>query len=186
MKHLFFLSLTFTLIFSNSSECAKKKKKPTLIVKYHDGKAEGRKSIAGTGEMMEFTLPDKTQQLKGIQIHCARYGYPKAPKEDVEISIVSHDETDLLHTELVPYSKFKRGKNSRWTTLKFKKPIDVPEKFWVIVNFNAERTKGVYVSFDKSTGGKYSKTGVPGGDSQKVTFGGDWMIQAMLTKPEED
>jgi hypothetical protein len=42
----------------------------------------------------------------------------------------------------------------------------------------------VYVSFDTSTGGQHSKTGVPGGESQAVTTGGDWMVQALLTKPE--
>ncbi len=156
--------------------------RPTLVVKYGDGRADGRKSIAGTGEMIEFALPNATQQLKGIRVHCARYGYPKAPDEDVEVSVVSHDGVDVIHTELVPYAKFKRG-DARWTTIRFEEPLDVPAKFWVIVDFNAERTKGVYVSYDTSTKGKHSKTGVPGGKSQAVTFGGDWMVQAMLTKP---
>ena len=157
--------------------------KPTLIVKYGDGKADGKKSIAGTGEMIEFALPSETQKLKGIRVHCSRYGYPKAPDEDVDISIVSHDEADLIHTEPVPYGKFKRG-DSRWTTIKFEEPIDVPAKFWIIMDFNAERTKGVYVSYDTSTEGKHSKTGVPGGKSKVVTFAGDWMVQAMLTKSD--
>ena len=157
--------------------------KPVLVIKYGDGKADGKKSIAGTGEMIEFTLPDATQKLKGLRVHCARYGHPQAPKEDVEVSIVSHDESDVIHTELVPYSRFKRGQ-SRWTTIKFEEPVEVPEKFWLIMDFNAERTKGVYVSYDTSTTGQYSRTGVPGGTSNEVSFDGDWMVQAMLTKPE--
>lgn len=184
MKSFFSLSIILTLLLTSALASADKKEKPKLILKYSDGKADGKKSIAGTGEMIKFTLPEKTQQLKGIQVHCSRYGYPKAPKEDVEITIVSEDESDVIHTEMVPYSKFKRG-TARWTTLKFKKLAEVPENFWVIMNFNAERTKGVYVSYDTSTKGEYSKTGLPGGESEKVTTGGDWMVQAMLTKPEE-
>jgi hypothetical protein len=101
----------------------------------------------------------------------------------VELSIVSENGMEVVHTEMVPYDKFKRGE-MRWTTIPFEEPVSVPQKFWVVVEFNAEQTKGVYVSYDTSTGGKYSRTGVPGGEMKEVSFGGDWMIQAVLTKPE--
>ncbi len=162
---------------------AAKSKKPQLILKYDDGKPDGRKSIAGTGEMIQFTLPNTTQKLRSVRIHCSRYGYSKAPDENVEISVVSEDGTEIVHTEFVPYSKFKRGE-SRWTTIPFEEALTVPEKFWVIVEFNAQRTKGVFVSYDSSTDGKRSKIGVPGGESKEVSFKGDWMIQAILSKPE--
>lgn len=155
---------------------------PTVI-KHDDGKPDGKKSIAGTGEMIEFELPNSTQKLKGLRLHCSRYGTPQPPNEEIEVTIVSADEKDVVHTEAVPYAKFKRGEN-RWTTIEFKEPAKVPEKFWVIVDFNAEATKGVYLSFDTSTGGKHSRTGLPGASSKPVTIGGDWMIQAVLTKPE--
>lgn len=157
--------------------------KPITVLKYDDGKADGQRSIAGTGEMVEFTLPNKSQKLVSLRLHCARYGYPQAPKEDAEFSIVSQDGTEVVHTEDVPYSTFKRGEN-RWTTIRFKEPVTVPEKFWVIMNFNAEKTKGVYVSFDTSTEGAHSKTGLPGAEMHDVNTGGDWMLQAILSKPE--
>lgn len=156
--------------------------KPTLVVKYGDGKAEGKKSIAGTGEMIEFATPSPSQKLAALRIHCGRYGHPKAPDEDVEFSIVSADESEVVHQEGIAYSKFKRG-TPRWTTIKFEQPIDVPAKFWAIMDFNAQSTKGVYVSYDSSTEGKHSKTGVPGGESAAVKFGGDWMVQAVFTRP---
>lgn len=156
---------------------------PATVVKYGDGKPDGKKSIAGTGEMIRFELPAASQKLRGLRLHCARYGTPQAPNEDVEVTLVSEDEKDVIHTEAVPYSKFKRGE-SRWTSIEFKEPVTVPEKFWVIIDFNAEATKGVYLSFDSSTAGEHSKTGVPGGESKPVNIGGDWMIQALLTKPE--
>jgi len=120
--------------------------------------------------------------LKGIRIHCARYGAPKTPDEFVAISIVSADETHLVHAESVPHAKFERGK-SRWIAIKFEEPVKVPGKFWLIVDFDAERTKSVYVSYDTSTGGMHSRTGVPGEKSKAVSFPGDWMVQAMFTKP---
>lgn len=164
-----------------TSAAAKEKKE--LVLKYDDGTADGKRSIAGTGEMIEFEVPEDGYMLKAVKLHCARYGTPKAPKEDAEFTIVSEDESSVLHTELVPYANFKRG-DSRWTTITFKKPVTVPKKFWLIVDFNAEQTKGVYLSFDSSTGGKHSKTGVAGGDSEPVKVGGDWMIQAVVAKEQ--
>ncbi len=176
------IALLFVLSVS-AAFALEKTDKPILVLKYGDGKADGKKSLAGTGEMIEFALPDATQKLKGLRIHGARYGHPKAPEGEVEISIVSHDEVNVVHTEFVPYAKFKRG-DARWTTVRFEEPIVVPAKFWLILDFDAQRTKGVYVSYDNSTEGKYSKTGLPGGESSAVTVGGDWMIQCLMTKPE--
>lgn len=185
MKRLLFLA-TSALLFIPAGLVAQDKPSsaaPLLVLKYGDGKPDGKKSIAGTGEMIHFVLPDQSQKLKGLRLHCARYGHPQAPEEEVEVSLVSDDEATVVHTELVPYAKFKRGE-SRWTTIEFKEALAVPDKFWVIFDFNAEATKGVYLSYDTSTGGQHSKTGVAGGASQAVTTGGDWMIQALLTKPD--
>ena len=157
--------------------------KPTTILKYGDNNPDGKKSIAGTGEMVRFELPDKTQKLVSLRIHCARYGTPQAPKENAEFSIVSEDGSEIIHQEDVPYSSFKRGA-SRWTTIRFEEPVQVPEVFWVILDFDAHQTKGVFVSYDSSTGGEHSRTGVPGGEMKEVNTGGDWMVQAILSKPE--
>lgn len=159
------------------------KEKSVLIVKYGDGKPDGKKSIAGTGKVIKFTLPDESQKLRGLKIHCARYGYPKAPNENIKITIVSDDGKKVVHTKMVPYTIFKRGE-SQWTTIRFKKETKVPKTIRAILEFKATRTKGVFVSYDTSTEGKYSKIGVPGGTFTDAEFKGDWIIQAMLTKPE--
>lgn len=157
--------------------------KPQTVLKYDDGKADGRKSIAGTGEMVRFELPDKSQKLVSLRVHCSRYGTAQAPRENAEFTIVSDDGAEVIHSEPVPYSTFKRGEN-RWTTVRFKEPVTVPTAFWVILDFDAQQTKGVYVSYDTSTGGAHSKTGVPGGEMKDVTTDGDWMVQAILSQPE--
>lgn len=175
-----FIGMIGALIGISSAEEPSEQSK--TVLKYDDDKPDGKRSIAGSGEMIHFELPDQTQKLKSLRMHCSRYGYPKPPKEDVKIYLLSDDEATVVHTELVPYAKFQRGEN-QWTTITFKMPVEVPEKFWVTVDFNAEQTKGVYLSFDTSTEGKHSKTGLPGQESKPVATSGDWMIQAVLTKP---
>jgi hypothetical protein len=49
------------------------------------------------------------------------------------------------------------------------------------LDFKAHQTKGVYVSYDSSTGGKHSKVGLPGQDS-KTFADGEWMIRALLSR----
>lgn len=66
--------------------------------------------------------------------------------------------------------------------MKFKKPVEVPNTFWIALDFRAHRTKGVYVSYDTSTGTQHSKTGIPGRQTKDVDFGGDWMIRVDLTR----
>jgi galactokinase len=157
--------------------------KPVLLLKYGDGKPDGMKSIAGAGEMIRFTMPaGQTNALKAVRVHAARYGYPQPPKEDVEINILNADMTETLHTELVPYSLFKRQKECRWTLVPFDDEVEVPETFWVVLNFNAEATKGVYVSYDTSTKGEFSRVGFNDQDAKETAFGGDWMVQAVLAK----
>jgi hypothetical protein len=67
----------------------------------------------------------------------------------------------------------------------FDEEVELPPKFWVALNFNAQQTKGVYVSYDTSTKGQYSRVGLPGDEEEpKATdFGGDWMVQVMLPRP---
>ena len=33
-----------------------------------------------------------------------RYGYPQPPQEDIEVSLMSEDMSEVLHTELFAYS----------------------------------------------------------------------------------
>jgi hypothetical protein len=156
-----------------------------LVLEHGDGKPDGKKSIAGAGEMIRFELPSDTGQVRAIRVHAARYGYPQAPREDVEITLLGEDMTEVLHTELVPYALFKRTSQNRWTFVPFKEPVEIPKKFWVVLNFNAEQTKGVYVSYDSSTKGDYSRIGFSEEDSRETDFSGDWMVKVLLAKPAD-
>lgn len=157
-------------------------KKKQLLLKYGDNKPDGKKSIAGAGEMIRFEIDSESEAVRAIRVHGSRYGYPQAPKEDFEVSLLSADMKEVLHTELVPYSLFKRAKKGRWTHVPFKDAVDVPREFWVVIDFNAEKTKGVYVSYDTSTKGKYSRVGSTDEDARETDFAGDWMVQVLLAK----
>lgn len=149
------------------------------VLKYGDGKADGKKSLGGNGEMIQFTMPDGFSTLTGIRIHGSRYGTAQAPKEDFMIYIMDEEHSKTLYTEQAPYRLFDRGEE-KWVTVKFKAPLQVAGTFWIALDFRAHQTKGVYLSYDSSTGGKYSLVGIPGIDPEPVDFRGDWMVQAMV------
>ena len=170
--------LSFAIVGFAATE--EKKSEPTPG-KYNDGTADGKKSLGGSGEMIRFTMPDGNQKIDGIRIHGSRYGVPKAPDEKFLVYLVSADGNEILSTQMAPYSAFERG-DEKWVPVHFAHPLAVPKGFWVVLDFRAGQTKGVYVSYDTSTGGKNSKTGLPGIKPSDVDFGGDWMIELLPAK----
>jgi hypothetical protein len=69
--------------------------------------------------------------------------------------------------------------------IKFDKPIDFPKNGWVCIDFRAGRTKGVYVSYEKSSNNKRSKIGLPCIAAKEVDFGGNWMIRPIVAQYEK-
>lgn len=152
---------------------------PTL--KYSDGQADGKKSLGGSGEMIRFTSPAADVKVTGVRIHGSRYGAPDAPNESFLIYILNQDMTEVVRTEMAPYSLFERG-GEKWVEVKFPRGFEVPKEFWVALEFRAGPRKGVYVSYDTSTGGKHSRTGLPGTEAKETDFAGDWMIEVLLAE----
>jgi hypothetical protein len=149
------------------------------VLKYGEGRADGKQSLGGSGEMIEFTLPEGGPKVAGLRVHGSRYGPPQPPEESFLIYFLSPDRGRILHTEMAPYSLFERGAEA-WVTITFPEPVELPKHFWVALDFRAHQRKGVYVSYDTSTGGKHSRVGLPGMPSAGTKFGGDWMIEAVL------
>ena len=154
----------------------------TETLSYDDNKPDGRKSIAGSGEMIKFTMPEGGTALRAVRIHGSRYGEKKPPEEDFLIYFLSEDMSEIIHTEKVSYSKFKERGKEKWIRIGLKKPVAMPKAFWVVLAFDAKQTKGVYVSYDTSTGGKHSKAGLPNKPAVDVDFKGDWMIRVDVEK----
>jgi RNA polymerase sigma-70 factor (ECF subfamily) len=169
------------LIVSSFARAADEAAADQPAFKHHDGSADGKKSLGGSGEMIRFALPEDKGKLAGIKIHGSRYGQPQAPNESFLIYIVSPDRKEVVSTQMAPYSLFERGEE-KWVDVRFSKPVEVPKDFWIALDFRAGQTKGVYVSYDTSSGGKFSKTGLPGLEAKDVDFAGDWMVEAMPVK----
>ena len=157
------------------------KKSPANRLSYNDGKAEGKKSLGGSGEIISFMLPVERKKVAGVRIHGSRYGTPTPPNEDFDIYLLDAKSGEVVATETAKYSKFNRGPE-KWVEIPFADPLEVPLEFKVALNFRAEKTKGVYVSFDTSTGGQHSEMGLPGDKVMPTNTGGDWMIEVVLSK----
>jgi hypothetical protein len=137
-----------------------------------DGTPAGKKSFP-RGIASAFTTSEGTFYLTSIRIHGGRYGYPKPPDEDFHVSLCDKDFNHIADFPF-PYSKFPRAAPD-WVTLRMR-PTQVPREFIICLNFNPERTKGVYVSHDAE--GK-SLVGLPGKPAGSFT-GGDWMIRPVV------
>ena len=102
-----------------------------------DGKPDGKKSLGGSGEMIELGMPAGASKVTGVKIHGSRYGQPQPPRESFLIYFMSKDRKRILHTEMAPYSLFKRGPES-WVEVKFDGPVaGLPKSFWLVLDFRA-------------------------------------------------
>jgi hypothetical protein len=106
--------------------------------------------------------------------------FPVVVHKSFLIYFLNEDLPEIVATRMAPYSLFERGEE-RWVEVTFAKPVETPRRFWVALDFRAHQSKGIYVSFDASTGGKHSRNGLPGIKPKEVEFG-DWMIEAVLAK----
>ncbi len=139
-----------------------------------DGKPGGKKSFP-RGHAMAFEAPEGQWYLTTVRIHGSRYGHPAPPKEDFHITLCDENFNEIADFPF-PYKKFQRGPQ-KWVKLRTK-PTKVPAKFVICANFNAQSTKGVYVSHDAEGKSLVGKPGQPAG----LFTGGDWMIRVKIDR----
>jgi RNA polymerase sigma-70 factor (ECF subfamily) len=151
------------------------------VLKYGDGQADGKQSLAGSGEMIRFSASKATARVAALRIHGSRYGLPEPPDESFLIYFLTEDRKRIIHTEMAPYSLFERGPE-RWVEVAFEQPVELPKTFWIALDFRPHQTKGVYVSYDNSTGGRHSLVCLPGIPTARPPRRGDWMIEAVLAE----
>lgn len=146
-----------------------------------DDSPAGKKSLGGSGEMIQLRMPDDTNLLAGIEVHGSRYGTSAPPQEKFLIYVLNEPMTKVVATEMAPYSLFERGEE-KWVSIKFDQPIEFPEGGWIVLNFRAGRTKGVYVSYDNNADDIRSRIGLPGIEPKETGFAGNWMIRPLVDK----
>jgi RNA polymerase sigma-70 factor (ECF subfamily) len=74
-----------------------------------DGQPDGKKSLGGSGPMARFTSLEANVKISGLKLHGSRYGTPESPQESFLIYFLNDDMSEILRTEMAPYSRFERG-----------------------------------------------------------------------------
>jgi len=146
-----------------------------LELAHDDGKQASKRSIAGSGHAVRFSVKGDAWYLTGVRIYGSRYGLPTAPREDFRIWLCDRDFKVIAEFDQ-PYSKFPRG-TARWVDLPVT-PTSVPPEFIICVAFNPTAQKGIYVGYDSQATGN-SFTGTPGRDLRDFSQG-DWLIRAQV------
>jgi len=163
----------------SAPKTAEPKKADSKELALDDGKAAGKRSIAGGGHAVRFEAPDDASALVQVKVHGSRYGLPRAPREDFVVFLCD-DKFQKLAEFPFRYGNFERGE-ARWVTFDVKK-TKLPKTFYLGVDFDPSQTKGVYVDHDGKASER-SVTGLPGEEPEPFTKG-NWMIRAIV-KPAE-
>ncbi|MBN2021158.1 MAG: thermonuclease family protein [Pirellulales bacterium] len=139
-----------------------------------DGTPAGKRSLP-QGFAVRFETPEGKWMLTSVRIHGSRYGHPTPPREKFHVTICDTEFKPLADFPY-PYSNFRRTAEQNWVALKMK-PTELPREFILCVDFNAEATKGVYVSHDAEGEALVGKPNRSAG----VFNAGDWLIRAVVT-----
>ena len=154
----------------------------TVKLFYDDGKSAGRESIAGSGHAVRFEGPREGCLVTAVRIYGSRYGADQPPQENFHIYVCDANFNAMADFAF-PYSRFqkadKNGNPKGWVTFNIE-PTEAPSTFYISVDFNPERTKGVYVHHDGQSSG-HSFIAIPGQELQAFERG-DWMIRATIQK----
>ena len=154
-------------------------KEPEIELKHDDGAPEGGRSMAGSGHAVLFERPDGEWAVKTVKVYGSRYGHPRAPDEFVLVYLCD-EQMNVVEEARAPYATFERGP-PRWYSLPVP-DVPVPKRFYVCVNFNPHRTKGVYVHYDRSVKVSHSREALPGQHNRPVDEKYDWMIRAVIVR----
>ncbi len=153
----------------------------TVLSHVGDSK-DGMVSFTDSGFAVAFQRPADMKSVVAVKLFAARYGTPEAPNEDFHVYLLDENKK-VLEQVSIPYRKIARMEREnelQWYTLEIP-AIEVPEKFFVALWFNAEQTKGVYMGIKKKNDAeKHSYVGLPDKgyiqqDSQ------EWMIRAVVS-----
>ena len=148
------------------------------VLSHDDGRADTRRSSAGTGHAVLFERPEGEFIAKAVRIHGARYGGESDPEYALARVSLCDADLEVLAQSFEPYSSWRVGAFD-WIEVPLG-PARVPERFYVVVEFFPTRTSGVYLSIDDDAAG-HSFSGRPGALSMPLE-GGEWMIRVVGSK----
>ena len=148
-----------------------------VLIRYDDGKSDGKRSIAGAGHAVVFKTPPGAWAVDSIQMYGSRYGAAESPKEDFSIFILDKDFNIIKQIDK-PYSALGNGEEE-WYKFDFD-PVKVPEGFYVCIYFSPTAAKGFYMHYDKDVKLSHSRSALPFTFVNDVRDKYDWMVRVHL------
>jgi len=147
----------------------------SAILAPDDGSAEDQLSLGGSAMGHAFAATAPEQYLRAVSVFGSRYGNQPGLEFDVVLCDADYRPIAMWAK---PYSIFAPG-DKQWVRVEVP-PTRVPERFYVVVNFHATGSNGIYVGIDQDTSGA-SVQGLPG-TAPKPRTDGNWMIRAELDR----
>jgi hypothetical protein len=151
------------------------------VLSYVGDAQTGAQSYADGGHAVAFERSAEAKSVVAVKLFGTRYGYDTPPEEDFHIYLLDRNRK-VLEDVAVPYRKITKG-TPRWFTIGLP-PVEVPEKFYVAVWFNAEATKGFFMGKENTDKATHSFAGLPDKGFRKVEQSFEWMIRAVVSSED--
>ena len=133
---------------------------------HDDGKADAKRSTAGTGHAVLFVREDEDFAVTAVRVHGSRYGGQYDPAYALARVSLCDESMEPFAQAFEPYASWKVGAPD-WIDVPIG-PARVPERFYAVVEFFPTQTKGIYLSVDTDASGS-SFAGEPGSSSVRTT-----------------
>jgi len=146
-------------------------------IKNDDGESDGKLSISGVGPAVHFEGVPVDATLTRLRMFASRYGSGFDPETTFADYYLFDDENRILQTGRIPYSFFSY--EEKWVDIPLK-PLKVPTRFWVLINPQAHRYKGLYTHYDTDVTTTHSKSGRIPDEMRDLGKKFDWMIRAYV------
>lgn len=153
------------------------------IERRDDGVRTGKQSIAVSGHAISHESAADRPFVRSVLIHGARYGEGYDPtRTSFEVAICDERFVVLARTR-ASYAEFSQHLFT-WVEVRLPKPVPVPRRFMVVVDFAATSTRGVYVGYADVRRSRSSYFRI-GGREHAFAKGKEWMIRVRTSASPE-
>jgi len=162
-------------------------------LRYDNGTFEEMQSMGGTGQVVQFTVPEEGGPftLKRVLVCGGYYGQPGTDGESNQghLAICTADGT-ILSQQVFRYDEFYWSSTPCWTSIPLATPVEVTDDIYVITDMNSRPTPGIYVGYDTEGDACHSQIGAPGSTKTWTPRNADpqksnWCIRVQLERKPE-
>ncbi len=116
------------------------------VVRRDHGERTGKQSVAVSGHAITHESSSERPFVRSVLIYGARYGEGNDPSRKGFHVAICDDKFRILARFSGDYGAFIQGVFT-WAEIPLPKPVRVPPRFTVVVDFTPTATKGVYVGY---------------------------------------